>query len=395
MKILIFISQIYLLGGAERLAVELAEDINHHKDVSADVLVMTSESIPGTEITKARLLTNGVPSVRFLGRQPRSGLNDFIVAVRQLRKILVDGDYDVVETSLHGPAIIACWAVWGLDVKHMSGIHALYQRMHYDNLIYRFWRWSCRINNNTYFYAISQKVAQQWIAYSNIKPERIRVVYNSINNEFFESTRDRSWLIRELNLNPNHKLLLFVGRLLPVKGLDILIEAVKSLLIVGETSLLIIGSPNDANGETNDFVEQLKQKLLYDVPLNTVHWLGFRDDVPRLMASTDVLVHPARQEGFGLVLVEALATGLPVVSTNVGGIPEVLEGTDSIIVPADDPEPLRKAILETLNRSLTETTIAIEKGKQRAMDFRIETRTNNMLQLFEDIRSNKHLRNED
>lgn len=393
MKILIFISQIYQLGGAERLAVELAEGLNRHPDVRADVLSMVPETFPGTEIQKVRMLQNGVPSIRFLGRMPQTGLSNFITSVRQLRKILVEENYDVIETSLHGPAILACWAVRGLRTRHIAGIHAIYQRSFYNSPIFQFWRWSCRVSDETHFYTISQEVYRHWIAYAHVKPKRVKVIYNSINNLFFHSESGRSEINRELNLNPNHRLLLFVGRLTLQKGLDTVIEGVKPLIAAGEASILLVGFPNvtleTGFGETDGFIEQLKQKLSSNIPTNTAHWLGKRDDVPRLMASADVLIHPARQEGFGLVLAEALATGLPVVATNVGGIPEVLEGTDSILVTPDRPDELRQAICKILNRTSDETNIARRRGLARANSFRQEHRTEAMLSYFRETMSRK------
>jgi glycosyltransferase involved in cell wall biosynthesis len=107
------------------------------------------------------------------------------------------------------------------------------------------------------------------------------------------------------------------------------------------------------------------------------------------MASSDLLVHPTRIEGFGLVLAEALAAGLPVVASNVEGIPEVLAGTDSVMVPPDDPEALRGAVLKTLNRTPDEAAEAIEKGRIRAQDFRITNRTDAMINLFEEVLSGR------
>lgn len=103
------------------------------------------------------------------------------------------------------------------------------------------------------------------------------------------------------------------------------------------------------------------------------------------MAASDILVHPPRTEGFGLVLAEALAARLPIVATNVDGIPEVLAGTDSLMVPPDDPEALREAVLRTLHRSPDEAAAAIEKGRRRAQAFRTQQRTEAMIRLFEDV----------
>ena len=98
-----------------------------------------------------------------------------------------------------------------------------------------------------------------------------------------------------------------------------------------------------------------------------------------------LMVHPARIEGFGLVLAEAMAARLPVVASNVEGIPEVLADTDSIMVPPNEPELLRQAVLRTLNRTPEEATEAIEKGRRRAKAFHIDNRTDKMIQLFGDL----------
>ena len=107
------------------------------------------------------------------------------------------------------------------------------------------------------------------------------------------------------------------------------------------------------------------------------------------MASADVLVHPTRNEGFGLVLAEAMATGLPVVASNVEGIPEVLEGTNSLMVAQDDSVALRVAVLKTLNRTSDEVAGAIEKGRHRVKSFRTDERTDAMINLFEDVLSDR------
>jgi len=103
------------------------------------------------------------------------------------------------------------------------------------------------------------------------------------------------------------------------------------------------------------------------------------------MASSDVLVHSARIEGFGLILVEAMAAGLPVVASNVQGIPEVLAGTDSIMVPPDTPAELRKAVLKTLHRTPKEIISSVTKGRKRAESFRTGKRTDAIIKLFNDV----------
>jgi glycosyltransferase involved in cell wall biosynthesis len=167
------------------------------------------------------------------------------------------------------------------------------------------------------------------------------------------------------------------------------LEALGPLLLTDNLYLLYVGRedepPEGFFPEEAGLVERMKQQVARQGWEVRVRFLGRRQDVPRLMASSDLLVHPARIEGFGLVLAEALAAGLPVVATNVDGIPEVLAGTDSLLVPPDDPEALRQAVLKTLNCTPDKTLRAIEKGKERAEAFRIGKRTSAMIRLFRDL----------
>ena len=387
MKILIFTPQIYLLGGAERLAVELAEELNSRVGVRADILSMVADSVAGTDTAIERLRNNGVTSIQFLGREARSGARGFYAAVRGLRQILVEGNYDVIDTTLLGPSTLACWAVRGLSTRHFSGIHDVFERRRHGSLSHRFWRFSCR-RSTTRFYAISKSAADSWICYSGVPSNRVRVIYNSIDTTHFQARRDRNELIRELGLAPERRILLFVGRLALRKGLDTLVEAAMPLLDSGQASLVFVGIPNDppetAFGETADTVNDLQNRLT-DAPRDSVRWLGRREDVPRLMAAADLLVHPARHEGFGLVMAEALAAGLPIVASHVGGIPEVVAGTETVLVAPDEPTRLREAIQGVLNWTPTAVAEAEKKGRIRAEYFRPARRADELLSFYSEV----------
>jgi glycosyltransferase involved in cell wall biosynthesis len=133
--------------------------------------------------------------------------------------------------------------------------------------------------------------------------------------------------------------LLAVGRLEPQKGLDVLVRAMP--LVRGgvpEVKLLIAGE-----GPERQRLERIACGLGLQ---EAVRLLGRREDVPALMESATLLVHPARWEGFGLVLLEAMRSALPIVATAVGGIPEVIQdGVSGVLVPPEDPERLADAML--------------------------------------------------
>lgn len=133
--------------------------------------------------------------------------------------------------------------------------------------------------------------------------------------------------------------LLAVGRLEPQKGFDVLIDAVATALAGGANVDLRIagdGSLRDA----------LAARIAGAGIGGRIVLLGHRVDVAELMLQSDLLVHPARWEGFGLVLLEAMRAGLPVLATAVSAIPEVVvDGTTGTLVPPDDHASLAREIV--------------------------------------------------
>lgn len=387
MRILVFTSQIRVLGGAERLAVELVEGLNKRAEVHADLLIMEPEGIAGNDIARKRLLENGV-SVSFLNLNSNSNIIKIIKSHFRLRRILKEGNYNIIETSMRGPSILTAWAVRGLQSKHVTGIHTIYKLSKINIMSMTFiWKWSCKLNRSTSFYAISNAAARAWEDYVDLPSGSVNIIYNSVHPEYFEAKYEKSELCKDLKIDDHVPLLLFVGRLTLGKGLDTLIDAVAPLCKSGKCNLLLVGGPNDKLlsefGETENFLSELKERTK-DIS-DRILWLGWRNDVPQLMAASDLLIHPSRHEGFGLVLAEALATGLPIVASNVGGIPEVLRGTDSILIPPNRPDLFRSAICQLLTRTAHESGVSRQRSYSRAKDFLTDKRIDNFLIYFQNI----------
>ena len=134
--------------------------------------------------------------------------------------------------------------------------------------------------------------------------------------------------------------LLGVGRLERQKGFDVALEAMKHVAgVVPSAHLAIAGE-----GSQRPLLEELIRAYGLE---EAVSLLGRRENVDALMRDADILVHPARWEGFGLVLLEAMRAGLPIIATHVGAIPEVVaEEQTGLLVPSDDPRRLAAAIIE-------------------------------------------------
>ncbi len=384
MRVLIFMTQFYQLGGAERLDVELAEELNR-RGIHADILSMYTEDLPGMSKARDELLRRGIPAVFFLGMRIRPPFTSIVPAIVRLRRLIRRRRYDFVETSATAPTVLAAWATRGTKMHHLAGLHHVFRQDRENQSADKVLRFSVRCNHHIRYYGISECVSDSWIRYSHVSPSHTRRVYNAISDAFFEVSPDREGVRQELGIPANRRIVIYVGRLAAYKGIETLLDAVAPILSHADIHLLYVGAPDLSVSGTKEALNRMKERIQENGWQDSVQFLPYREDVPRLLASADVLAHPTQTEGFGLTLVEAMAAGLPVVASNVEGIPEVLSGTDSIMVPPNDPQALREAVLKTLHRSPQERTLAITRGRNRAEYFRQGRRTDEMLRLFRDV----------
>jgi len=162
-------------------------------------------------------------------------------------------------------------------------------------------------------------------------------------------------------LSKNDCVVLSIGRLETFKGHDVLLNAwVGFIKHQPDADLWIAGT-----GSKTQTLQQQAVDLGVD---QSVHFAGYltTDEVHQWMAAADLFVLPSRSEPFGIVLLEAMVHGLPVVATDVGGIPEVLPAEGDVrLVPPDDAECLKTAMLEMLSTDFTPS----KTNRQHAMDF--------------------------
>ena len=170
---------------------------------------------------------------------------------------------------------------------------------------------------------------------------RLRVVPNGIDADAFAATARRGRVRVELGLAPDRLVVSLVGEVGWRKGQAVLLEAVAKLRAEGAARDAVFLIAGEGSGRAE--LEAKAQALgLAD---GTVRFLGFRDDVPDLLADTDLLVLPSFEEGFPNTLLEGMALGLPVVSTPVDGIPElVVDGVTGVLTPPGDAPALAAAI---------------------------------------------------
>jgi D-inositol-3-phosphate glycosyltransferase len=155
----------------------------------------------------------------------------------------------------------------------------------------------------------------------------------------------------------NDKIILFVGRIDPLKGIDKLIKALPYLRNIQGLKLLIIGGGEHSQPE----IDQL-QKLAHNLEVqNSVDFLGLikHDELPYFYNAADACVVPSYHESFGLVALESLACGIPVVATDVGDFKSIIqEGKTGYLIGDNDPRCLADKIALLLSRPSTDTKSA-------------------------------------
>ncbi len=397
MNLLVLMHQFANLSGAEKLSLDLARRWPEFTGGKSHIAMMYSRDYPEANEAAARLESEGYARIHFLDLKPHPSPVYLFDAVMHVRRIIKTHDISVVESNMSTPNLMNMWATRSLSVVPLVGCHDVFLRSRHNDPKWKFLRFSSWANKHVFHYAITRYTCECWTRFLNLPTHRVRIIYNSINDTFFNTTPDRTRFRAMLGIDEKAKVVLFVGRMVARKGIDILYEAVQPLL-KEENAVLVFVGPTDAEtcdgipGESATF-DALLNRIRADMSEDRVKILGSRSDVDWIMASSDVLAHPPRIEGFGLVLAEAMAAGVPVVATDVDGIPEVVKGSGAILVPREDPLALRNAVRSVLRWSQAEGDRAVLLGKITANRFKEETRMRALIDYVYEIRqiSQKHV----
>jgi glycosyltransferase involved in cell wall biosynthesis len=189
---------------------------------------------------------------------------------------------------------------------------------------------------------------------------RVTVIYNGIDPKPYLSPFKEDWKDR-LSIPKIATLFGFVGQLDERKGIHALLEAFSLLRksLNGDVNLLFVG-----RGPLDDFIRDWRAEHQEN---GRIHLAGFQTDISDIMKSIDALVLPSLWEGFGLVLIEAMAAGKPCVTTDVSSMPEiVLNGVTGRIVPVNNPEKLADALREIYENPLLSRRWG-QSGRERVL----------------------------
>lgn len=267
----------------------------------------------------------------------------FVQVMRQLRQKVTTNKPDLIHANSIRAGLVATAATLGLKTPVVWHLHDLLPRHPLSTAIRLF----ASVSKRTRMIAVSEAVARNFRGrFSGSLKNRVTVILNAIDLEQFQdgetSETARNAVREELGLDRDEFVLGIIGQLTPRKGQLELIQAF-SQADLSHATLLVVGAPlfnRDA-----EYAERLPQEAMARSVAGRVRLLGARSDISRIMRALDLLVVNSAAEPFGLVILEAMACGTPVLATAVDGIPEIVEhGRNGWLVTKGEGRSLAQAL---------------------------------------------------
>jgi len=325
-------------GGAENLLLNICRGLDKEKFD----LIVGYISGPGTLANQIRRT-----GVRVVDLTHRGKIDPFLLfrLIFLMRKERVK----IVHTHLVHASIV------GRVTAKLAGVKILVATRHYaydlKEKSFTYWLERKLAGLNRMTIAISKAVRDYLIIKENYDCKKVTVIYNTVDLRLFDLN-----MVKESVTNSDNYLIGSVGRLHPQKGHSILIQSMSAVIReFRKTQLLIIGS-----GSLRMELENLARNLKVS---DHVTFLGLKSplEVIEILRGVNLFVLASNWEGFGIAVIEAMASSKPVVATAVEGLHEVIEdGRTGFLVPPGDPQALAEKVIYLLkNRDLS-----IEMGKE-------------------------------
>lgn len=232
--------------------------------------------------------------------------------------------------------------------------------------------------------AISTVIKNNLIETTPIDQNKIVIIHNAIDlNKFNRSLYDKNSIRKSLDIDLNTFVFTNISRLSPGKGQDIVLKAISSIKDkLSDTKFIFVGSAQ----KDEKFYEIELKKFVESTDLNhLVSFLGFRTDIPELLAMSDAFIFPSHAEAFGISLVEAMAIGLPTIVCKADGVLDIIiENETSLVFERNDHDALAEAILkirfdEKLREKLSQNSI------ERANDFSFSMYNKKIIQQYKSL----------
>jgi glycosyltransferase involved in cell wall biosynthesis len=363
------------LGGVPEAVYQLMR-VMEKRDLTLYVLRRTSFELLGSQARLDRFIDLGIPIRIADGYEAKHELVDI------LRGWMIEDSIDILHTHSYKPNLHGRMAAIPLRA------HGLKIVAHYHNSYDDKWSEPGAIaterrlaGESDRIIACSSSVRSHIAGQIGISEAQIAMVQNGVDLGRFATERNQRDARIALGLPLDVPVVGVVGRISAQKGQDDFLSAARHVHERHPTAhFALVGGSDSAALE-----QRIRQQVIDDQLSDVVHMIGFVDDMPQVYAALDILAVPSRWEGFGLVLVEAMASGRPIVATAVGAIPEVVTDTrNALLTPPGDTRALADAITRLIESPQQRERLA-SNGRVDAAQFSWERSGKQLEELYTEL----------
>ena len=294
----------------------------HQRNYGVDIQIVSSGGPLADEISRLRV------ACHYAAMKKGATVIDYARALRTVMDIVKKENVQIIHAHARIPAYIGFAASKLTSARLLTVFHGPYRR----NLLNRI------MVNSDHILAVSDSIKEYLSSVFRIDEAKVSVIHNGISRERFENVRDSTSVRRELGISDNAIVIGTVGRLVEGKGVE---WAIRSIDLIKNSYpnvfYVVVG-----DGHKRASLEELAT----DLGLNErIIFTGTRYDVPSLINAMDVFLVPSEYESFGIVVLEGMFMGKPVIACNVGGIPEIISSNvHGVLIPPRDPDAIANAI---------------------------------------------------
>lgn len=261
-----------------------------------------------------------------------------IAAAGHFARLLLRGRFEIVHAHMFWSSLFASPIAWMLRAP------VIVETLHGTEGWRKGWRANWIVDRATtrfvsHYIAVCDSDARFLIEKKRVPANKVTIIPNGVDLSRFANIRDARIAIRKsLGFSEADSVLILVARFHSGKGHRVLLEAMQLLLRSNlNAKLICLG---EGTGES-ELLEWCRTSGIAD----SVRFVGYQPNIPEWLAAADINVLPSFYEGFPLTILEAMASGVPTVASQVGGIPEAIQdGVNGLLVPPGDPRKLADAL---------------------------------------------------
>ncbi len=355
-------------GGAEHTLVDLARKAPGRDMHLSVVSLMPLESHPYPR--QLAQLGAGVHSLELSSRWDPRGLTRGLRLIGILKP-------DVIHTHLKHADLVGAWAARRLGIPMVSTLHLIEDAPSAVGRVKRRMAAQARLHTAARTIAVSQALRDWYVDVFPVEPDSVVRLPNGVARPVPTSAAQREAIRHDLGIRSDALMATMVGIMRADKGHEQLLDAIHAMSPASDMQFAILG-----DGPLRGELEEQAARL--NLGPDRVVFTGFRDDVAEVLGASDLVVHPTLADALPTALLHGLASGLPIVASDTGGIPEIVTSEIGILVPPGNVNALTDG-LEQMAARLPAAEMAKAARTRFDEEFDSEIWATRLRHLYEEV----------